>query len=246
MKGKVVVMLNNDPDWDPKLFAGTTRLYYGRWAYKYESAARHGAAGVIIVHTTPSAGYPWQVVTSSWSGEQFGLPAEGEPRVQFTRLGHRSRRAPAREGGRAGSGQAHRRRAQNRNFKPVPLALKTTFKFENKVSRVKTANVGGAAAGQRCEAEERGGRSSPRTTITSASGRRTRRATRSTTARKTTLPVARRCSRLRVRWQRCRSGRRRSVLVLFVAAEEQGLLGSQYYSLHPTFAPGQDRGQHQL
>src|SRR5690349_6183623 len=83
LKGKILLMLNNDPDWDPKLFAGNTRLYYGRWVYKYESAARVGAAGAIIVHTTPSAGHPWQVVTSSWSGEQFGLPAEGEPRVQF-------------------------------------------------------------------------------------------------------------------------------------------------------------------
>ncbi len=83
VRGKVLVMLNNDPDWDPKLFAGNTRLYYGRWTYKYESAARHGAAGVIIVHTTPSAGYPWQVVQSSWGGEQFELPAEGEPRIQL-------------------------------------------------------------------------------------------------------------------------------------------------------------------
>ena len=45
-------MMNNDPDWDPKLFAGKRRLYYGRWTYKYESAARQGAAGAIIIHTT--------------------------------------------------------------------------------------------------------------------------------------------------------------------------------------------------
>ena len=83
LKGKVLVMLNNDPDWDPKLFAGNRRLYYGRWTYKYESAARQGAAGAIIIHTTPSAGYPWQVVQTSWSGEQFELPADGEPRVQL-------------------------------------------------------------------------------------------------------------------------------------------------------------------
>ena len=56
------------------------RLYYGRWIYKYESAARQGAAGVIIIHTTPSAGYPWQVVQSSWSGPQYELPAGDEPR----------------------------------------------------------------------------------------------------------------------------------------------------------------------
>src|SRR5581483_905918 len=83
VRGKVLMMLNNDPDWDPKLFAGKTRLYYGRWTYKFESAARHGAAAVVIIHTTPSAGYPWQVVQSSWSGEQFELPAEGEPRIQL-------------------------------------------------------------------------------------------------------------------------------------------------------------------
>src|SRR5918999_207328 len=82
LKGKVLVMMNNDPDWDPKLFEGNRRLYYGRWTYKYESAARQGAAGAIIIHTTPSAGYPWQVVQTSWSGEQFELPAAGEPRIQ--------------------------------------------------------------------------------------------------------------------------------------------------------------------
>ena len=83
LKGKVLVMMNNDPDWDPKLFEGKRRLYYGRWTYKYESAARQGAAGAIIIHTTPSAGYPWQVVQTSWSGEQFELPAAGEPRIQL-------------------------------------------------------------------------------------------------------------------------------------------------------------------
>src|SRR6202158_22898 len=82
LKGKVLVMMNNDPDWDPNLFAGKRRLYYGRWTYKYESAARQGAAGAIIIHTTPSAGYPWQVVQTSWSGEKFSLPAEGAPEIQ--------------------------------------------------------------------------------------------------------------------------------------------------------------------
>ena len=82
LKGKVLLMLNNDPDWDPALFAGNTRLYYGRWVYKYESAARQGAAGAIIVHTTPSAGYGFQVVQNSWSGEQVEVPAEKEPRIE--------------------------------------------------------------------------------------------------------------------------------------------------------------------
>src|SRR5215472_12533619 len=81
LTGKILVMMNNDPDWDPNVFAGKRRLYYGRWDYKYESAAQQGAAGAIIIHTTPSAGYPWQVVQSSWGGEQFQLPDAGETRV---------------------------------------------------------------------------------------------------------------------------------------------------------------------
>jgi len=67
VKGKVLLMMNNDPEDDPKLFAGKTRLWYGRWDYKYMIAAQKGAIGAFIIHTQPSAGYPWQVVTSSWS-----------------------------------------------------------------------------------------------------------------------------------------------------------------------------------
>ena len=67
VKGKLVLVMNNDPSTDPALFEGKTRLWYGRWDYKYLEAAKHGAAGVLIIHTTPSAGYPWQVVLTSWS-----------------------------------------------------------------------------------------------------------------------------------------------------------------------------------
>ena len=62
LKGKILVMMNNDPEEDPDLFAGSKRLYYGRWDYKYESAARQGAAGAIIIHTDSSAGYPFSVI----------------------------------------------------------------------------------------------------------------------------------------------------------------------------------------
>ncbi|RLA27790.1 MAG: peptidase M28, partial [Gammaproteobacteria bacterium] len=73
LTGKMLLILNNDPDWDPDLFAGEKRLWYGRWDYKYQSAARQGAVGAIIIHTQPSAGYPFQVVQTSWTGEQFEL-----------------------------------------------------------------------------------------------------------------------------------------------------------------------------
>lgn len=79
VKGKTVVMLVNDPGFatkDPTLFTGDAMTYYGRWTYKYEEASRQGAAGAIIIHETAPASYPWSVVENSWSGEQFGFQKE--------------------------------------------------------------------------------------------------------------------------------------------------------------------------
>ena len=236
VRGKVVVMLNNDPDWDDKLFAGKTRLYYGRWVYKFESAARHGAAGVIIVHTTPSAGYPWQVIQSSWSGERFELPAEGEPHVQFRGWATES---AARKLAKAGGQDLDKliAAAKSRNFKPIPLALKTTFRFDNKVSRVKTANVAGLLPGSDPKLKSE-------VVILSAhhdhlgigppdamGDKIYNGAEDNASGCAQVLAIARAMAALPER-------PRRSVLVLFLAAEEQGLLGSQYYAKHPTFEPG--------
>ncbi|HET7369414.1 MAG TPA: peptidase M28, partial [Gammaproteobacteria bacterium] len=77
VRGKTVVILVNDPGYatgNPTLFTGRAMTYYGRWTYKYEEAARQGAAGALIIHETGPAGYPWKVVTGSWSGAQFMLP----------------------------------------------------------------------------------------------------------------------------------------------------------------------------
>ena len=236
VRGKVVVMLNNDPDWDDKLFAGKARLYYGRWVYKFESAARHGAAGVIIIHTTPSAGYPWQVIQTSWSGEQFELPPEGEPRVQFRGWATES---AARRLVKAGGQDLDKliAAAKSRNFKPIPLALETTFRFENKVSRVKTANVAGLLPGSDPQLKSE-------VVILSAHHDHLGIGPPDATGDKIyngaednasgcaqVLAIARAMAALPER-------PRRSVLVLFLAAEEQGLLGSQYYAMHPTFEPG--------
>ncbi|MEO8064294.1 MAG: M28 family metallopeptidase [Pseudomonadota bacterium] len=236
VKGKVLLMLNNDPDWDPKLFGGKTRLYYGRWTYKYESAARHGAAGVIIVHTAPSAGYPWQVVQSSWGGEQFELPAEGEQRIQLK--GWATEDAARRLVKAAGQDLDKLiSAAKNRTFKPIPLALKTSIEFENKVSRVRSANVAGLLPGSdpKLKSEvviysahhDHFGIGKPDATgDTIYNG-----AEDNATGCSLVLAMARAFAALPAR-------PRRSILILFVAGEEQGLLGSQYYSRHPTFAPG--------
>ena len=83
VRGKVVVILNFNPP-----FAGEgVRLWYGRWDYKYENAARHGAAAAIIIHTTPSASYPWQVLTASADGTEMALPRRRARRACSRRCG---------------------------------------------------------------------------------------------------------------------------------------------------------------
>ena len=82
VRGKTVVMLINDPGFhvnDPNLFEGKRMTYYGRWTYKYEEAARQGAAAAIIIHDDAGAAYGWDVVKNSWGGEQFDLPAADDP-----------------------------------------------------------------------------------------------------------------------------------------------------------------------
>ena len=236
LQGKVLLMLNNDPEADEQLFAGKRRLYYGRWTYKYESAARQGAAGAIIVHTPPSAGYPWQVVQTSWAGEQFELPAEKEPRLQVRAWAteEASRRLVALAGLQLEDLVAA---AQRRDFRPVPLGVTTSIALANQIQRARTANVLGLLPGSdpRLAAEvvvysahhdhlgigtpDAGGDAIYNGAVDNASG----------VAQ--ILGVARAFAALP-------TPPRRSVLFAFVAAEEQGLLGSAYLARHPTVPAG--------
>lgn len=146
LKGKVLLVMNSDPESDPKLFAGKARLWYGRWDYKYEMAAKLGAAGCIIIHTTPSAGYPWQVVQTSWSGEQFDLPSRGQPtmRVKAWLTDDASKKLVALSGKEL---DTLRLQAQRRDFRPVPLGVTVSTSFKNEVKRKVTANVLGVLPG---------------------------------------------------------------------------------------------------
>jgi len=236
LHGKVLLMMNNDPDWDPALFKGVTRLYYGRWIYKYESAARQGAAGAIIIHTTPSAGYPWQVVQSSWSGEQFELPAGDEPRVQIKGwLTEDKARALA-----ALAGQdldKLREAAKSRDFKPVPLGVTTSLTIPNFLSNTHSANVMGLLKGSdpklsnevviySAHHDHLGVGKPDDTGDTIYNGARD-----NASGVATVLGIA---SAIKALPQ----PPRRSTLILLVAAEEQGLIGSKYYGEHPTFPAG--------
>jgi Zn-dependent M28 family amino/carboxypeptidase len=236
LKGKVLLMLNNDPDWDPSLFAGTTRLYYGRWTYKYESAARQGAAGAIIIHTTPSAGYPFQVVQTSWSGEQFELPAAGEARVQVR--GWLTEDAAAKLVAIAGKDlSALVESAHHKEFAPVPLGITTSFDFTNKLNRGKSANVWGLLRGSDpvlgkelvvySAHHDHLGIGKP-----DASGDKIYNGA---------LDNASGCAQVLAiakAFKALSPPPRRSILILFVAGEEQGLLGSLYYATHPSVPSG--------
>jgi Zn-dependent M28 family amino/carboxypeptidase len=237
LRGKVLLMLNNDPDWSEDLFAGEKRLYYGRWTYKYESAARHGAAGAIIIHTTPSAGYPFQVVQSSWTGEQFELPAGDEPRLRLN--GWMTEEAAARLASFAGRDLAGLvESARSRDFRPLPLGVTTSIAFTTTLDRgSRTANVLGLLRGRDPDLSDEvvvytahhdhlGTGKADGTGDAVYNGARD-----NASGVATILGVARAFAALPER-------PRRSILILPVAAEEQGLLGSRYYSRHPTVHPG--------
>ena len=232
--GKVLVIMNNNPDWDPKLFAGKRRLYYGRWTYKYESAARAGAVGAIIIHTTASAGYPWQVVQDT--SEYFELPAGNEPRL---RLRAWMTADAVRRVLKAGGYDLDKliAAARSRDFKPVPLGIRTSIEVTNTLSTVRTANVGGILPGSDPQLakelvvlsahHDHLGIGAP-----DASGDRIYHgAVDNALGCSQVLAAARALSGLPVRT-------RRTLLVLFVAAEEQQYLGSKYYAQHPSVPVG--------
>ncbi len=144
--GKVVVIMNNDPSDDPNLFAGRRRLYYGRWDYKYATAAKQGAVGAIIIHTTPSAGYPYQVVQTSWSGEEFQLKGGTGPTMEMR--GWFSENAARRATDFSGYDlDKLRLAAEERNFKPVNLGSKLSVAMNGKSREQSTANVIGVIPG---------------------------------------------------------------------------------------------------
>jgi hypothetical protein len=146
LTGKVLLMMNGDAENDPRLLASQTRLHCRRWDYKYDLAAKMGAAGAIIIHTVPSAGCTWPVLRSSFSGEQFSLPDEGghELRVKAWATEEASRRIVRLSGQDL---DTLRRGAEKRDFRPVPLGVTLTLALRSDVRRGRTANVIGRLPG---------------------------------------------------------------------------------------------------
>lgn len=236
LKGKVLVIMNNDPSDDPKLFAGKRRLYYGRWDYKYEMAAKQGAAGAIIIHTTPSAGYPFQVVQTSWSGEEFELRDTSGPRVEMR--GWLTEDAARKVTMVSGHDlDKLRAAAESRDFRPVPLGTKLSVALKCTIREQDTANVLGILPGSdpklakemvvfMAHHDHIGIASQPDAT----GDRICNGAVDNASGIGALLAIAEAFSRL--------PPPPRSILFAAVGAEEQGLLGSAYLAQHPPAAPG--------
>lgn len=232
LAGKVVLVMNNDPSDDPELFAGKTRLYYGRWSYKYEEAARRGAVGAIVIHTTPSAGYPFQVIQAGHEREQFWLPFTDDQESLAIRswCSEDAAKAMCELGGH--DLDALRAAAETRDFRPVPLGVTADVSTANSVRELQSANVCGVLPGSdpRLKNEyvvltshfDHLGIGIPRRDDAIYNG-----ALDNASGCAAMLNLARAVAGMRQR-------PRRSLLFLAVTAEESGLLGSLYYSRNPT------------
>jgi Zn-dependent M28 family amino/carboxypeptidase len=242
VKGKVVIILVNDPDYANKdlkgPFEGRAMTYYGRWTYKYEEAARQGAAAAFIVHDTFPAAYPWGVVVSSWTGPQLGFDDPGNHMDQTQANGWITNEAAVKLMASAGKDLAKLSAAAKvKGFKAVPLGLTASLTLDNSIKRQLSRNVVGILPGKTHPNEyvlysahwDHLGRCEPingddicNGAVDNASG----------TAALVALAEA----------QAKAGAADRSIIFLSVTAEESGLLGSKYYADNPIYPLGQTVG----
>jgi Zn-dependent M28 family amino/carboxypeptidase len=235
VRGKTVVILINDADWQTMTrdgpFEGRAMTWYGRWPYKYENAAKHGAAAAIIVHDTEPAAYPWAVVQSSWTGPQYELDEAGDHLDQSQVIGWMQLAKAQELFASAGKDfAALSAAAKIKGFKAVPLGVKFSGGFSNAVRKSLSHNVIGVLPGTsnpddyvlysahwdhlgRCDAVN--GDDICNGALDNASG----------SAGLVALAEA-----------HAKAGpAKRSLAFLAVTAEESGLLGSRYYAEHPIY-----------
>ncbi|MCJ9428092.1 M28 family metallopeptidase [Kordiimonas marina] len=236
VKGKTVVMLVNDPGYatqDPKLFGGNAMTYYGRWDYKYDEAARQGAAGAIIIHRTKPAAYPWATVDSSWTGPKMRT-VQQDKGAHFTGFeAWITTDAADKLFAAAGLDRAALEAAAEKpGFKAVPMGdLKVSTSFKNEVKHVTSHNIAAYVKGTEHPDEvfvymahwdhlgtdpTMEGDNIYNGALDNASGSAG------------LIELARAFGHAKVK-------PKRSVLFLSVTGEEQGLLGSAYYGDHPLF-----------
>jgi Zn-dependent M28 family amino/carboxypeptidase len=235
VKGKTVIVLVNDPGFKSgsnTLFKGDTMTYYGRWTYKYEEAARQGATGIIIVHQTEPASYGWSVVTNSFTGGKLYLQQQDKHMSRCKVEGWITEDAAKKLFAAAGVTGDFRAMARKKDFKAIPLKLNTTLTVHTKLKYSTSHNVIAILKGSSRPDEcilytahwdhlgigkpDAKGDSIYNGAVDNASGVAA------------VLNVAKAFSQLKEK-------PKRSIVFLAVTAEEQGLLGSEYYASHPVF-----------
>jgi Zn-dependent M28 family amino/carboxypeptidase len=237
VRGKVVVLFTNEPpSEDPKFFGGRALTYYGRWSYKYEQAARKGAIACLIVHTTPSAGYGWEVVRNSWGKEDSQMKvAEGEPALALA--GWLTKAAGDRLFAAVGkTSDEMLALADTRGFQPIPLGVKIAVNLPSKLRQISTRNVAGMIEGSdpalKTEAViytahwDHLGIGTPVDGDSIYNG-----AVDNATGCAIVIEIARAWANLPVK-------PRRSAIFLLVTAEESGLRGAEHYARNPVIPAG--------
>jgi Zn-dependent M28 family amino/carboxypeptidase len=232
VKDKVIVLFTNEPpSTDPKFFGGRALTYYGRWTYKYEEALRRGARACLIIHTTPTASYGWDVVQHSWGKEvPFVKLDAGKKGLGFE--GWMSREAGEKLLALAGRRVDDLLAASEKaDFKPIDLGITLRMRVESKLRDINSRNVAGIIPGSDPKLKDE-------VVIYSAhwdhfgigepvnGDRIYNGAIDNATGCGNVLEMAR-------VWGSLQQKPRRSALFLFVTAEEAGLLGSAYYGTHP-------------
>lgn len=242
VRGKVLLLFTNEPpSEDGEFFGGPALTYYGRWSFKYEEAARRGALGVLIVHTDETAGYPWAVVRNSWGGRQLYVEAqEGEAKLALAGWLHAAAAERLFEASPATRGKSLAELlalANRKDFQPIPLQVRASGDLRSSVVPLETRNVlarfEGSDPSRRDEAvlytahwDHLGIRASGGSEDSLYNG-----AVDNATGCSVLLEIARAYGRLAERPPR-------TILFAFVGAEEDGLLGSAYYSLNPATPVG--------
>ncbi|HXH51592.1 MAG TPA: M28 family metallopeptidase [Terriglobia bacterium] len=243
VKGKILVMLVNDPavpdphdpsKLDPRMFKGKAMTYYGRWTYKYEIAAKMGAAGALVIHETGPAGYPWGVVKSSNTGEQFDLVRADRNRSHCAIEGWITREQAVSLFQLAGKNfDTIKKSAVSPNFHPVRLGVKAELTLHNRIRTIDSYNVVGKVVGSDPKLKNQyviytahwdhlgigpavNGDRIYNGAVDNASGVGG------------LIELAKAFTRVQPR-------PKRSILFLSVTAEEKGLLGSEYYAENPLY-----------
>jgi Zn-dependent M28 family amino/carboxypeptidase len=241
VRGKLVLVLVNDPGFatqDPYLFTGTAMTYYGRWTYKFEEAVRQGAAGLLVIHETSPAGYPWEVPRNGAAQPQFDLKISDPESQRLALEGWITHEAATRVLELAGeSYPALKQAAARRGFQARPLGVSATLGVRNEIRERTSYNVVGLLRGRASPDEafiytahwdHLGVGPGDGDTIFNG-------AADNATGVAALIELSRAFAATRPR-------PRRSVLFVAVTLEESGLLGSEYFAAHPPLPVSQMAG----